>query len=804
MVPTLSGGAVMMGMSSERVQRRRLQSRAELLRKGFLVGCAVLLVMCESLGNRMAHAHPASLSDEEWQHIQHAVEVATYQVNEAWHDKDHTGTLEAVNARHRLRMEFTPQGVRMMPTGRENQGWHWGMSLRAYGYESHAVKVEAIQPIVNGNQVEYRRGNLVEWYINNGQGIEQGFTLADRPEHSDRTPLRLELSFDSSLTPQWLAEGQGVQFQDREGTPILRYSGLAAWDSMGHKLDAKIISLDGGLALQIDDRSAVYPVTIDPTIINESAKLLASDGAANDDFGWSVAISGDTVVVGALLHDDIGSDSGAAYVFVKPAGGWIGTLNQSARLRAFDEAAGDFFGNSVAISGDTVVVGALLHDDIGSDSGAAYVFVKPAGGWTGTLNESAKLLASDGAENDIFGYSVAIAGDTIVDGATLSNDKGDDSGSAYVFVKPTGGWTGTLNESAKLLASDGAMGDRFGNSVAISGDTVAVGAWEDTDKGFKSGSAYVFVKPAGGWTGTLNESAKLFASDEAPGDQFGLSVAIAGDTVVVGAGWDDDKGFDSGSAYVFVKPTGGWTGTLNESAKLLASDGAENDIFGYSVAIAGDTIVVGATLSNDKGDDSGSAYVFVKPAGGWTGTLNESAKLIPTDGAAGARFGWNVAIEGNRVVVGAFLDDAKGPDSGSAYVFTISPPNASPVCTAAQAFPSALWQPNGQFVPIVIMGVTDPDGDSVTLTVTGVTQDEPVKGGSAGPFSPDAVIQGESASVRAERNGTGNGRVYQLSFRAEDGRSGSCTGTVKVGVPHSLQKGISAIDDGQIYDSTIP
>ena len=316
----------------------------------------------------------------------------------------------------------------------------------------------------------------------------------------------------------------------------------------------------------------------------------------------------------------------------------------------------------------------------------------------------------------------------------------------------------------------------------------------------------MFVKPTGGWTGTLNESAKLFASDEAPGDQFGLSVAAGneGNTVVVGAGWDDDKGFDSGSAYVFVKPAGGWTGTLNESAKLLASDGAENDIFGYSVAIAGDTIVVGATLSNDKGDDSGSAYVFVKPTGGWTGTLNESTKLIPTDGAAGARFGWNVAIEGNTVVVGAFLDDANGSDSGSAYVLTISPPNASPVCTAAQAFPSALWQPNNQFVPIAIMGVTDPDRDSVTLTVTGVTQDEPVKGVSAGPFSPDAVIQGGTASVRAERNGTGNGRVYQLSFRAEDGRGGSCTGTVTVGVPHSLQKGITAIDDGQIYNSTIP
>jgi hypothetical protein len=130
--------------------------------------------------------------------------------------------------------------------------------------------------------------------------------------------------------------------------------------------------------------------------------------------------------------------------------------------------------------------------------------------------------------------------------------------------------------------------------------------------------------------------------------------------------------------------------------------------------------------------------------------------------------------------------------------------NAPPVCTAAQAFPSVLWSPNHQFVPTIVMGVTDPDGDAVTITVTGVTQDEPVNAKGDGNTSPDAVIEAGAASVRAERSGKGNGRVYEVSFKAEDGTGGSCTGKVTVGVPHSMQVGLTAIDDGLRYDSTVP
>ena len=401
--------------------------------------------------------------------------------------------------------------------------------------------------------------------------------------------------------------------------------------------------------------------------VHEDAKLLASDGAYFDLFGFSVAISGDTVVVGAHYDDDQGGFSGSAYVFEKPDGGWSGTLSQTAKLLASDGAGWNLFGRSVAISGDTVVVGAHEDDDQGSDSGSAYVFEKPSGGWSGILNEDAKLLASDGAGVDLFGYSVTISGDTVVVGAHGDDDQGSSSGSAYVFERPGGGWSGILNEDAKLLASDGEYYDLFGYSVAVSGDTVVVGAWGDDDQGATSGSAYVFEKPSGGWSGILNEDAKLFASDGVYPDDFGFSVAVSGDTVVVGA-YDSQNSY-SGSAYVFEKPGGGWSGMLSEDAKLLASDGAYSDYFGTSIGISGDTVVVGAFWDDDQSPFSGSAYVFEKPGGGWSGILNEDAKLLASDGADFDLFGFSVAVSGDTVVVGAHGDDDQSSESGSAYVF---------------------------------------------------------------------------------------------------------------------------------------
>ena len=375
---------------------------------------------------------------------------------------------------------------------------------------------------------------------------------------------------------------------------MLTYSGLVAVDARGEPLPAWLEIGDGSLFVYVDDAGATYPLTIDPWV--QTAKLTASDGmGARDSFGGSVAVDGDTVVVGAK-RGDIGGNTnqGSAYVFVKPGGGWA-NMTETAKLTASDGVAGDEFGHSVAIDDDTVVVGAVDDDSL---RGSAYVFVKPGGG-SANLTETAKLTASDGAANDYFGSSVAIDDDALVVGALADESY---QGSAYIFVTPGGGWAATT-ETAKLTASDGAAWDTFGSSVAMSGGTVIVGAYGDDSC---QGSAYVFVKPGGGWaSGT--ETAKLTASDGAVDDRFGGSVAISGGTAIVGAGLDNVGANDrQGSAYIFVKPGAGWAAGT-ETAKLTASDGAVDDRFGGSAAISGGTVIVGA-----YGDESyeGSAYVY--------------------------------------------------------------------------------------------------------------------------------------------------------------------------------------------------
>jgi len=376
----------------------------------------------------------------------------------------------------------------------------------------------------------------------------------------------------------------------------------------------------------------------------ELAKLLASDGAENDYFGNSVAISGDTAVIGAYSDNDNGNFSGSAYIFRYNGSSWT----EEAKILASDGAAGEEFGISVAISDDIALIGAFLDDEKGTESGSAYIFRFNDPNWV----QEAKLLASDGAKYDRFGTSVAISGDTAVIGAYGDDDKGSSSGSAYIFRFNGSSWV----QEAKILASDGAMDDNFGYSVSISDGNTAVGALYDDD----SGSAYIFRFNGSSWV----QKAKLSASDSTANDYFGNSVSISGDTAVIGAYNDDDNGYGSGSAYIFRFNGLSWI----EEDKLLASDGAEYDWFGISVAISDDTAVIGAYDDDDNGYGSGSAYIFRFNGSSW---LQED-KLLASDGAEYDWFGISAAISGDSVAIGAYGDDDKGSDSGSAYIFGLS------------------------------------------------------------------------------------------------------------------------------------
>ena len=314
------------------------------------------------------------------------------------------------------------------------------------------------------------------------------------------------------------------------------------------------------VALSWDD-PAEDSITEHQYFQSQVAKLVHSELTFDDRFGWSVAVDGDVAVVGAPGDELEYGLPGSAYVFTRQSGVWT----RVADLTASDGSNGDRFGVSVAMDGDTIVISAKRHgvDDV--QHGAVYVFTKPASGWAGAI-EQAKLTASDGADEDRFGAKVALAGNTIVVGAPHDDDEGDDEenegddissvGSAYVYVKPETGWA-DATEDAKLTASDGDESHQFGKSVATDGTTVVVGAPKSFSEENPPGVAYVFEKPSDGWSNDT-ETAQLTASDGHDFDFFGESVGVDGDTIVVGAPLNERDDFPSGSAYVFVRPDGGW------------------------------------------------------------------------------------------------------------------------------------------------------------------------------------------------------------------------------------------------------
>ncbi len=371
----------------------------------------------------------------------------------------------------------------------------------------------------------------------------------------------------------------------------------------------------------------------------EESELLAADGDDGDSFGGSVAISSDRMVVGAQIDETNGVNSGSAYVYERSSGEWM----ETAKLLASDGAEGDFFGLPVALSGDRIAVGASgKGSEKGLGVGAAYIFDLAGGEWKET-----KLVASDGAAFDLFGQSVALSGDRLVVGAVRNDENGTDSGAVYVFELQGDQWV----ETAKLLASDGSGGDWFGNSVALSGDRLVVGAPKAAGL---LGAAYVFDFDGAKWV----ETAKLLASKGEFNDNFGGSVALSGDRVVAGAPvGDNDAGVDTGVAFVFQ-----WDGAQWSETRLVPSDGGAIDQFGSSVAAYGDRVVVGAFLHDGGGKDAGAAYVYE-----WTGEKWVESKL---DGEAGERFG-TPALSADTLVVGAPNADAKGDSSGLVRVFEI-------------------------------------------------------------------------------------------------------------------------------------
>jgi FG-GAP repeat len=362
------------------------------------------------------------------------------------------------------------------------------------------------------------------------------------------------------------------------------------------------------------------------------------------DFGLSVAIASDTIAVVARKGGAGSPVGGAIHLFERKESAWV----EGDVLPVPEAKVEDPFGISMAADGATIVVGAQFAHDRATNAGLAYVFERRGQRW----HQAGTLYASDAAADDQFGLTVSVSGNTIVVGARLRDDRGHDAGAAYLFERSGGVWA----EVAKLTASDAAPGDLFGRA-SLDGDTLIVSADLNDDRGRSAGKAYVYQRQR---PGTWAEAAILHASDGAAGDELGITLALNGRTAVFAAMGRDGSVADSGAAYVFEEEDGRWT----ETARLEPGDATPAHAFGLAIAAAHETIVIGAPYHAAAGERAGAVYVFERRDGRWT----ETAKLTPSDPAPGRGFGATVAVSNGTIVVGV-RGAANGRNPGAVYVF---------------------------------------------------------------------------------------------------------------------------------------
>ena len=576
-----------------------------------------------------------------------------------------TNQLEAGGAMSYANISVFPAGVSLV------QNMTFSITVTNDGSGNIFVVDGANKPILN-----LVRGGIYTFLQNDASNSTHPIAFKDSGGNAYLTGIT------STGTPG-NAGAQTVFAVANDAPSDLRYYCIVHGNGMGNTISVSAGNLSGNIS-DTPTVDSVYSLGIDAlNQYNQNAsrtfslnalafatrKLMASDKAADDQFGQSVSFSGDgtRLVVGAVYSDPGGtSDAGAAYVFSRSGTTWT----QESKLQASDKAASDYFGVSVSINNDgtRLVVGAHYSNPGGTgDAGAAYVYSRSGTIWT----QESKIQASDKITSDYFGQSVSISNDgtRLVVGAYLSDPGGTgDAGAAYVYSRSGTIWT----QETKLQASDKAASDYFGVSVLINNDgtRLVVGAhYSDPGGTGNAGAAYVYSRSGTIWI----QETKLFASDKITSDYFGQSVSISNDgtRLVVGAVNSDPGGTaDAGAAYVYSRSGTTWT----QETKIQASDKVANDRFGQSVSINNDgtRLVVGALLSDPGGTgDAGAAYVYSRSGTTWS----QETKIQAIDKAANDQFGLSVSInnDGTQLVVGARYSDPGGTvDAGAAYVFSRS------------------------------------------------------------------------------------------------------------------------------------
>lgn len=542
----------------------------------------------------------------------------------------------AANPGQPLHVRFLDHGVRLG----SGLGGEWTGTVRFRGSDP-----DPAAPVARGNRVEYQHPDgIIEWFVNDPGGLEHGLTIPRRPPaRSSDDALRLEFALAGlKARPAVGARVGAVELvRPEDQAVVLLYDRLAVQDAQGRGLPARLEAVEDRLAMVIDDRGAEYPVSVDPWFSTLEARWAPQIAG----FGRAVALSGDTALVGANF------DSGSAHVFVRQAGIWA----SEAWLTPTDSESYGSFGQAVALSGDTALVAA---------SSSVYVFVRNGGVWT----QQARFGVS--------GRSVALSGDTALVGdygAAVDGVAG--AGRVHVFTREGGIWT----QQASLVARKPAAYQYFGASVALAGERALVGAPGGFDaSGASLRGAYALVRIAGSY---WYEQAKLTPTGGHSGDAFGWEVALSGDTALVSASHDRLGSWwhDYGSAYVFERDWAGWT----QRAKLTSAD--PYSYFGQPIALSGELALVGEFYPPAGAHMwPGRLHVFTRSGSGWS----LQGQLTASDLGGQGHFGSSVAMAGETVLVGAcYAENWPQAPVGAAYVFRLEKaaptllqlPSASPI-----------------------------------------------------------------------------------------------------------------------------
>lgn len=510
------------------------------------------------------------------------------------------------------------------------------MHLVAWGRNEKLHPVGSAKLIVAGNRTTYAWGQLIEWWRTSPIGFEQGFTINRRQAGRGDLQLSIATNIKGQIHNGSLAWGR------------FRYGHLVVTDAKGKLMPANLIAKGNRVLIQINDDHAHYPLTVDPLIWIEQ-KIAPNNLVTNDLFGYAVAISDTTALIGAISPTVVSNGKpGTVYVFTESDGSW----NLTGNFRAGDGTDGDEFGSVIVLDGTTAFIGAPDAEVSANNTlphGAVYVFKESGGTWIQTQ----KITADDGAYDDLFGTSAAVSGDTLVvgaPGATINPDA-NHQGAAYIFTNNNGTWT----QQQKLAASNGAEYDLFGKSLAIDGATALIGSPYTNVNGYPGfGTAYIFTKANGIWS----QKAVLEPNDGMTDDNFSLSLALAGNTALIGAPSGPAQS-EPGAVYVFTNSGGTWL----QSQELNASDSTPDDQFGASLALNGDTFVTSAphiTVKNNFAQ--GAVYIFSDSSGIW----KEEQELFASEGKEFDNIGNAVALSKTAALIG---DNEAATSKGVAYVY---------------------------------------------------------------------------------------------------------------------------------------